>query len=186
MRRLRPTLNAGRLLPVVAAVVVAFAGLSCEDSGDTIIVNGLDCGLIRQQLDGNWTVTYSPGSALTQGCDNPAWNGLLVTVSGASVVYANPTVFASPSGASFSVVAAGPFGLPNELLASVEADSCLGLVQTWEDDEGGWVQCLGTVDLVTHLMGGICDSFDIDSDADGVADVACDLDHSLLSTIAIP
>lgn len=169
-----------------AAALLALAGLSCEDEGDTVIVNGLDCGLIRAHLDGNWTVTYFADAALTEGCDDPSFNGTLVTVAGASVVYANPAVFASPSGASINVVAEGPFGLPNELLASVEADSCLGLVQTWEDDDAGWVQCFGTADLVTHLMSGICDSFDIDSDADGVADVACDLDHSLVATIALP
>lgn len=176
----------GPLLRVAAAAFVAFAGLSCEDSSDTIVVNGLDCGLIRQDLDGNWTVTYTPTTAVTQGCDDASFNGISVTVSGTSIVYANPTVFASPSGVSFDVVAAGPFGLPNELIASVEADSCLGLVQTWQDDEGGWVQCIGTVDLATRLITPVCDSFDIDSDADGVADVACDLDRSLQATVAIP
>ncbi len=178
--------TAGFVLRTTAAALLALGALSCEDSGDTIVVNGLDCGLIRQDLDGNWTVTYSADTAVTQGCDNPAFNGMLVTVSGASVVYANPTVFASPTGAAINVVAPGPFGKPNELLAAVEADSCLALVQTWEDDESGWVQCFGTADLTTRLMGGICDSFDIDSDADGVADVACDLDHSLLATIGLP
>ena len=182
---LRP--SARVLCRTVAVAALALAGLSCQDNtGDTIIVNGLDCGLIRQQLDGNWSVTYTPGSAVTQGCDNIAWNGMIVTVAGGTVIYSNPDVFASPSGVSFNVVAPGPFGKPNELMASVEADSCLGLVQTWEDDESGWVQCIGTVDLTTHQMGGICDSFDIDTDGNGAADVACDLDHSLLATIVIP
>ena len=181
-----PRSTACLVLRAAAAAVLACAAFSCTQDGDTLIVNGLDCGLIRQQLDGNWAITYTPGSAVTQGCDDISWNGLTVTVAGGTVVYSNPTVFASASGASFNVVAPGPFGKPNELLASVEADSCLGLVQTWEDDEGGWVQCFGTADLTTRLMGGICDSFDIDSDADGVADVACDLDHSLLATIGLP
>jgi hypothetical protein len=178
--------TAGFVLRTTAAFLLALGALSCESSGDTVVVNGLDCGLIRADLVGNWTVTYTADSALTQACDNPAFNGTLVTVSGASVVYANPTVFASPSGAAINVIAPGPFGLPNELLAAVEADSCLGLVQTWEDDEGGWVQCFGTADLTTRLMPGVCDSFDIDSNNDGAADVACDLDHSLVAQIGLP
>lgn len=183
---MQPRPTARPVLRAAAAAVLALAGLACEESSDSVIVNGLDCGLIRQHLDGNWTVTYTAGSAILEGCDDISFNGTVVTVSGASVVYANPTVFASPSGASFNVVAAGPFGIPNELIASVEADSCLGLVQTWEDDEQGWVQCLGTADLATHLMTPLCDSFDLDVDADGVADVACDLDRSLFATIALP
>jgi hypothetical protein len=177
----------GRLvLRSAAAVFLVFGAVSCTTNGDTIVVNGLDCGLVRGDLVGNWTVTYTAGSALTQGCDNPAFNGMIVTVSGATVVYANSNVFASPSGAAINVIGPGPFGLPNELIAAVEADSCLGLVQTWEDDESGWVQCFGTADLTTRLMPGICDSFDIDSDGNGVADVACNLDHSLLATIGLP
>jgi hypothetical protein len=171
-----------------AVALMALGALSCQSNGDTttIVVDGLDCGLIRANLVGNWTVTYTPGSVLTQGCDNPAYNGILVTVSGASIVYANPTVYASPTGAAMNVVGPGPFGKPNELMAAVEADSCLSLVQTWEDDESGWVQCFGTADLTNRVFNVICDSFDIDSDNNGAADVACDLDHSLQAQIGLP
>jgi hypothetical protein len=165
---------------------LSLSGCSNNNGGDTIVVNGLDCGLIRQDVAGDWTVTYTAGGATLVGCDNPNYNNKVIDVTGVTTVYSNPVAYASPSGAAFNVVGQGPNNRPNELLASVEADSCLALVQTWEEDDSGWVQCIGTMDLASNLIAGVCDSFDLDSNADGVADVACGLDHSLLATIATP
>lgn len=172
---------------LLAATLVALALPACDNTGDitNVVVNGLDCGLIRLDVAGDWVVTYTAGAAVTVNCDDPSWNNTLVDVTGFSTVYPDVVSFASPSGASFNIVGAGP-DRANELLASVEADSCLALVQTWEEDNQGWVQCFGTMDLATNLIGGVCDSFDIDADLDGDADVACDLDHSLLSTTVTP
>jgi len=181
----RPNGPARRAALLLAATLVALALPACESTGDTIIVNGLDCGLIRLDVSGDWVVTYTPDGAFLVNCDDPSWNNTLIDVTGFSTLYPDVVSFASPSGASFSAVGAGP-NRANELLASVEADSCLALVQTWEEDDKGWAQCLGTMDLNTNLIAGICDSFDLDTDADGVADVACDLDHSLLAAIATP
>jgi len=176
-----------RGLMLLAATLVTLALPACDNTGDitNVVVNGLDCGLIRLDVAGDWVVTYTPGAAVTVNCDDPSWNNTPVNVSGFSTPYPDVVSFASPSGASFNVVGAGPDRV-NELLASVEADSCLALVQTWEEDNQGWVQCFGTMDLATNLIGGVCDSFDLDTDADGAADVACDLDHSLLASIVTP
>ena len=162
------------------------AALGCNDnSGDTLVINGLDCGLVRADLFGDWTVTFTPGSRTLVNCDDAGFNGTGVDVLGTTKVYYNAIAFASPSGASFNVIGAGP-DLPNELVASVEADSCLSLVQSWENDDQGWVQCFGGLDLNANAVAAVCDSFDLDSDADGVADVACDLNGSLTATILSP
>jgi len=181
----RPKGTGRRAALLVAATLVALALPACTNEGDTLIVNGLDCGLIRLDVSGDWVVTYTPGAAFTVNCDDPLRNNTLVDVTGFSFVYPDAVSFASPSGASFNIIGAGP-DRANELLASVEADSCLALVQTWEEDNQGWVQCLGTMDLNSNLIGGFCDSFDLDTDGDGAADVACDLDHTLLASIATP
>jgi len=185
-RPARPA-GAGRRAQLLAvATLLAMTLAACGDSNTTnVVVNGIDCGLIRLDVAGDWVVTYTPGAAVTINCDDPAWNNSVVDVTGFSTVYPDVVSFASPSGVSFNVVGAGP-NRANELLASVEADSCLALVQTWEEDDKGWVQCIGTMDLASNLIGGVCDSFDLDTDGDGAADVACDLDHSLLAAIATP
>jgi hypothetical protein len=186
----RPGAPAGaarRTAIALTATLALFAFAACEeDSGDTIVVNGLDCGLIHQDVAGDWLVTYTPGSATLVNCYDPFYNNTVIDVTGLTTVYANPAAFASPSGAGFNIIGEGPNNRPNELMASVEADSCLSLVQTWEEDDIGWVQCFGTMDLVSNFIAGICDSFDLDTDDDGVADTACGLDHSLLVTIATP
>jgi hypothetical protein len=182
----RPKGTGRRAALLVAATLVALALPACTTEGDTLIVNGLDCGLIHLDVSGDWVVTYTPDAAILVNCYDPSWNDTVIDVPGFSTLYPNPVSYASPSGASFNIVGMGPNNRPNELLASVEADSCLALVQTWEEDDQGWVQCFGTMDLTTNLIAGICDSFDLDTDADGVADVACDLDHSLLAAIATP
>jgi hypothetical protein len=175
-----------RAVMLLAATLAALALPACGDTTNTtVVVNGLDCGLIRLDVAGDWAVAFTAGAAVTVNCDDPSRNNTLVDVTGFSLVYPDVVSFASPSGASLNVVGAGP-NRANELLASVEADSCLALVQTWVEGAQGWVQCFGTMDLATNLIGGVCDSFDLDTDADGAADVACDLDHSLLSTTVTP
>lgn len=165
---------------------LALLGSCTTQQGDTILVNGLDCGLVRADLAGNWIVTFIADSATTVNCDVPAQNGATVSVSGASVVYANAAAFPGPSGASFNANATGPNNLPNELMASVEADSCLALVQLWQQAAHGWVQCIGTLDRQTRLIAAVCDAIDLDTDLNGAGDVACDLSHSLVASIGTP
>lgn len=175
-RRLAPVLLAGALCGLAA----------CEDEGDTINVNGLDCGLIRDQLVGVWTVSYAPAARTLVNCDDAAFDGSAVSVLAGTSSYTTNRVFGSPSSTSFVANATGPFLLDNELMANVEADSCLGLVQVWEDDEGGWVQCIGTADLGIRIINVICDSFDLDTDLDGFADTACGLNGSITATVGLP
>src|SRR5437867_9011485 len=94
---------------------LALLGSCTTQNGDTIIVNGLDCGLVRADLAGNWAVTFIADSATTVNCDNAPQNGATVSVGPATVVYANAVAFPGPSGASFNANAFGPNGRPNEL-----------------------------------------------------------------------
>ena len=176
---------ARRLAPILLAVVLC-ALSACNDEGDTVNVNGLDCGLIRDQLVGNWSVTYAPVARTLQNCDDASFNGTQVSFVAGTSNYTTNRVYGSPSSTSFVANATGPFGLDNELMANVEADSCLGLVQVWEDDDGGWVQCIGTADLTTRIVNVICDSFDLDTDLDGFPDTACGLNGSVTATVGLP
>ena len=67
-------------------------------------------------------------------------------------------------------------------------DSCLALVQKWESDESGWIQCFGTFDRGAHAIPMLCDSMDLDTDdpPDGIPDVACSLRHSLTLQVLTP
>jgi hypothetical protein len=174
------------LVSLALAGSLALFGSCTTQEGDTIIVNGLDCGLVRADMAGSWVVTFIADSATTVNCDNPPQDGATVSESAASVVYAGAVAFPGPSGASFNANAFGPNGRPNELMASIEADSCLALVQLWQEAAHGWVQCIGTLDRQTRLISSVCDAIDLDTNSDGAADVACDLSHSLLATIGTP
>jgi hypothetical protein len=177
--------RARRWAPILLAV--SLCGLAaCEDEGDTLNVNGLDCGLIRDHLVGDWTVTYAPVARSLQNCDDPAYDGTAVSILAGTSGYTTNRVYGSPASTSFIANATGPFGLDNELMANVEADSCLGLVQVWEDDDGGWVQCIGTADLTARIINVVCDSFDLDTDLDGFPDTACGLNGSVTATVGLP
>jgi len=159
----------------------------CTEEGDTVVVNGLDCGLVREDLFGDWALTFIQGNPVLVNCDDPAYNGTIVDVNDFTTVYTGVLAFASPSGASFDVVGSGP-DLRNELMASVEADSCLALVQKWESDDAGWIQCIGTLDRSAHAIPTLCDSMDLDTDLvpDGFPDVACDLDRRVTLQVLTP
>jgi len=177
-----------RLALLIGALALAGLASGCNDnsSGDTIIVNGLDCGLVRGDLAGDWSVTYFSNTATLQNCDDPMLNGVVVDVTGAvTTIYNGVISFPGAAGATFSAVGAGP-DLPNELQAGVQADSCLALVQLWENDDAGWVQCVGGLDLTANAIAAVCDAIDLDTDADGVADTACDLSRSFTATITTP
>jgi len=173
----------------VLSLPLLLIGTGCEESGDTVVVQGLDCGLVREDLFGDWALTFVPTGAFLTNCDDPSFDGTLVDVDNVTTIYPQDSIlaFVSPSGASFDVVGAGP-DLTNELIASVEADSCLAVVQKWENDDGGWMQCFGTLDLSAHAIPTLCDSMDLDTTdpPDGFPDVACDLDHSITLQVLTP
>jgi len=171
---------------VFALALLLGASAACNRSGDNVIVNNnLDCGLVRTDLFGSWVVTFTPGTTTLTNCDNVAKNGVAVDVAGTPTTYTNVQAIASPSGASFDVIGQGP-NLPNELIASVEADSCLALVQLWENDDQGWIQCIGTLDRASRSISAVCDSADLDTNANGAPDVACDLTSSFSVAISTP
>lgn len=174
------------LLALVALAPGGFVGCNDNSSGDTVVVNGLDCGLIRDQMVGTWTVSYQQAVRSTVRCDNATFDGTQVSVASGTTTYTSNAVFATEGTVGFTMYGSGPLNLPKEIIAAVEADSCLALVQTWEKDEAGYVQCIGTADLTTHLLNVVCDSFDLDTDADGAGDTACTLNGSITGTVGIP
>jgi hypothetical protein len=176
----------GRAAALLALLLGGLAGCNNNDNGDTVNINGLDCGLIRDQLWGNWTVSYVAMQRNLLHCDNATFDGTVIDVGAGTANFATNTVTAAGGSTSFTAFADGPIGLSNELMANIEADSCLSLVQIWEDDDSGWLQCIGTADLSTRLFGVVCDSFDLDTDADGAADTACSLNGSISGTVGIP
>jgi len=159
-------------------------GMGCTQEGDTtIVVDGLDCGLIRNDLIGDWTVSFVPAGTTLVNCEDvPSSDGTLVDVTAGPVTYSNVSVIASASSTSFLVLSGGA-NRSDELVGSVEADSCLALVQIWENDDGAWMQCIGTFDRTNGTIQAVCDSADLDTPG-GL--VACDLNTSLFVDILVP
>jgi hypothetical protein len=188
MPTFKPRHAAVRAVSLVALTLCLGFGLGCTEEGDTIVVDGLDCGLIRNDLIGDWVVSFVAGGATLVNCDDsPPSDGRVVDVDAGSVNYGNVTVYASASSSSFLALFNDPSDSSrNELIASVEADSCLALVQVWESDDEVWMQCLGTFDRANGTIRGVCDSVDLDTDLDGAADAACDLNASLFVDILVP
>jgi hypothetical protein len=148
----------------------------CSNDETTNIV-GLDCGLVRFDLTGDWVVDFALGTRTLVNCDVPAFDGTSVSVSGAPVTYSNVTVFGSDESASFQVLAdLDPLADPTEeLVGAVEADSCLALFRVWDDDDETYIQCLGTFSRSSQTIPASCDSVEVDLSADGVIDATCDL-----------
>ena len=183
------SLRAGTRILLTAALL-ASAFIACNDNSNSNGGGGgaspLDCGLVRADLTGTWMVTFTADSANFTNCSDGLNHGS-VTVTGGLITFTNVNAFASPSGTSFDAIGAGP-NLSNELLASVEADSCLALVQVWENTSKAWLQCIGTLDRMSHTLSTFCDSAALDTTnpPDGQADVDCDLDKTLLAAVRTP
>ena len=176
-----------RALSLLTLTLCLGLALGCTEEGDTIVVDGLDCGLIRNDLIGDWVVSFAAGGATLVNCDDaPSSDGRLVNVAAGSVTYGNVSIFASASSTSFLALFDGPSNPQAELIGSVEADSCLALVQIWEDDDEDWMQCNGTFDRSNGTLSAVCDSVDLDTDLNGTADASCDLNASLFVDILVP
>jgi hypothetical protein len=151
-----------------AAVVAGLAAslvllAACQDKNNTTNINGLDCGLVQADLVGTWTVTFDAGSATLTACTGAAAGGNVVTVTTTPLVYPNIVVTANTtasiplSGVGYQVVGSGP-NRGDELIANVEADSCLAQFQVWINASKTYVQCIGGFDPVQRVIAGSCDS----------------------------
>lgn len=180
-------------LTILAVAILSGPMLSCGDETTNVVQNvGLDCLLTRANLTGTWVVDFDLGSTTYTNCSNGAFDGDPISVPGAAITFNNVDAFWSPSSTSVIAIGADPTSgadvtIDNELIAIVEADSCLALVQVWRNAEDAWVQCVGTLDLTSRSIAlAVCDSADLDTNADGSADVSCDLNSSLTASISTP
>jgi len=165
------------VLPLVATLAV-----SCNDSGNTTIINqGLDCGLIREDLIGTWTVSLGTATPSLQNCTglDPGLNGTGVAADDFPATYSPMDVFGSDGSSSFKLQAdrtdakndtANP-----ELTGTVQADSCLAMVRVWDRTDVLFFQCIGSFTISNGTLSGACDSAEIDSDANGQLDTSCSL-----------
>ncbi|HYV17755.1 MAG TPA: hypothetical protein VFC25_01845 [Verrucomicrobiae bacterium] len=179
----------GVLAPLLALLALGPAGfVGCNDNsgGDTVVVNGLDCGLVRDQMVGTWTVSYQQAVRSTLRCDNATLDNTPVSVASGTTSYTSLNVYAPIGTVGFTMEGSGPLQLPKEIIATIDADSCLALVKTWENDEAGYLECIGTADLTNRLLNVVCDSFDLDTNADGDGDTACTLNASVTGTVGLP
>ena len=166
----------------------------CNDSGNTttIINQGLDCGLIRDDLVGDWTIDITAASRTLQNCTGlaPGISNTIVTLDNLPGDFAGMDVFGSDGSTSFKISADrtdiddDPSVSP-EVTGTVQADSCLALARVWDADEALFIQCIGTFTISNGTLSGGCDSVEIDSDVDGQLDTSCSLDSSLAFNASI-
>ncbi|HEU5179607.1 MAG TPA: hypothetical protein VFW45_02360 [Candidatus Polarisedimenticolia bacterium] len=135
------------LLPLI------LGGTGCNDEGDTIIVNP-DCGVIRTDLLGTYSVTFNPVVADFFNCSDPSFNGQTVTVTSQQINFNSVQVFASGLNVGFTF---NSITSPQSIFGNVEADTC-GTSFSVLDNEGVYLQCFGTFDRSTGLVQAACDS----------------------------
>lgn len=160
----------------------------CNDSGNTttIINQGLDCGLIRDDLIGDWTFDITSATRTLQNCTglDPGISGTGVLLNNFPGDFAGMDVFGSDGSTSYKIsgdrtdVGDDP-SIDPEVTGTVQADSCLALLRVWDEDEALFIQCIGTFTIINQTLSGGCDSVEIDSDVDGQLDTSCSLDSSL-------
>ena len=165
-------------------------GTSC-DEGDTIIVQNIDCGLIRTDLLGVWDLTYPPSGGALFNCSDASFNGAAyLPLSPATVSFPDVIVFASASNAGFFFQDSAS---PSLLLGNAEADTCgmLFSVRTIisnTDPQPIYLQCIGSFDRVARVVQGHCDSVTVLdtplTDPPGVL-ADCDIDPIPIATILI-
>jgi hypothetical protein len=169
------------LMPFIASLAV-----SCNDSGNTTIINqGLDCGLIREDLLGTWTVNLTAASRTLQNCTgiDLSYETTTVATNDFPAAYSPMDVFGSDGSTSFKLLSdrsdVGNDTVNPELTGSVQADSCLGIVRLWDKTDGLFFQCIGTFTISSQTLSGSCDSAEIDSDVDGQLDTSCSLNNGV-------
>jgi len=160
---------------------------SCNSSGNTttVINQGLDCGLVRNDLLGTWNVSLGFGTRSLQNCTGiaPGLNNTSITTADFPATYASAyvDVFGSDGSTSYKILA-DRTGQSNddpltsdELDGTVQADSCLALVRVWDRTDALYIQCIGTLKRTNGTVSGSCDSVEIDSDGVGGIDTSCSL-----------
>ena len=169
--------------PLVYAVliVVATLAVSCNDNGNTTIINGLDCQLVRDDLVGSWVVNLGASAPSLQNCTglDTGLNGTGVATNDFPATYSPMDVFGSDGSTSFKLQA-DRSDIRNdtrdpELTGSVQADSCLAMMRVWDKTDQLFFQCIGTFSRNNLTLSGTCDSAEIDSDVDGQLDTSCSL-----------
>jgi len=157
---------------------------SCNSSGNstTIINQGLDCGLVRDNLIGTWNISLGLGIPSLQNCSGtaPGLNGTSITTGDFPATYAGVDIFGSDGSTSYKILADRTDGkndvtTTDELDGTVQADSCLALVRVWDRTDALYIQCIGTLKLTNGTVSGSCDSVEIDSDGIGGLDTSCSL-----------
>jgi len=183
-----------RKTPMVYGILlfVATLALSCNGNGDTIINQTIDCGLVRSELLGTWTVDLATGAPTLQSCTglDPALNSTPVVTSDFPAQYAPVDVFGSDGSTSFKLVS-DRFDAHNdatvnpEMTGSVQADSCVGILRVWDKTNGVFYQCIGTFVRSNGTMSGACDSAEVDTNNDGEVDTSCSLSQNLNFNAAV-
>ena len=162
--------------------------VSCNSSGNstTIINQGIDCGLVRDNLIGTWNISLGLGVPSLQNCSGtaPGLNGTPITTGDFPATYAGVDIFGSDGSSSYKVLAdrtdSKNDGLvTDELNGTVQADSCLALVRVWDKTDALYIQCIGTLKITNGTVSGSCDSVEIDSDGIGGLDTSCSLSSTV-------
>lgn len=171
----------GRLPVLVLAVLCLGFATACDDD-ESIDLGGIDCGLVRDDLIGDWTADYPSGTSRTlTNCtgDDPSIEGSSIDVSGTPVIYTNADVLGNNSSPSFKVVAdrldGDDVSQDAEFVMNIGADSCQAFVLLWESDDTAYVQCIGTFTPSNGTLLGACDSAEVDTDGNDDPDTSCSL-----------
>ena len=177
-----------RMTPMIYGILLVFATLagSCNGNGDTIINQTIDCGLVRSELLGTWTVNLGTAAPTLQNCTGfaPNLNLTPVATSDFPAQYAPVDVFGSDGSTSFKLQsdrfdAHNDAAVNPEMTGSVQADSCVGILRVWDRTDAVFFQCIGTFTRSNGTMSGACDSAEIDSDSDGQLDTSCSLSQNV-------
>ena len=169
-----------RMLLLLPLVLLASG---CNDEGDTIIVPS-DCGVIRTDLLGEYTVNFAPVVADLFNCSDASFNGQTVTVTSLPITFSSVQVFASGVNVGFSFI---NLTSPPGIFGNVEADTC-GTSFSVLDNEGIYLKCFGTFDRNTGFVQAACDSAEVLETpvTDPTVTAAdCDVDPILQVTLAI-
>ena len=156
----------------------------CNDSSDTINIVNSDCGLIRSDLLGVYTVSFAPVTADLFNCSDPLFDGKTVTVVSAPRDFPTVQVFASAFNTGFAFTDGTG---AQAIFGNAETDSC-GMGFSVLDNEGVYLNCFGTLDRATGQVFAACDSaavpeFPLTNPPNILAD--CDLDPILQVNLTI-
>ena len=138
------------MLLLLPLIVIASG---CNDEGDTIFVNP-DCGVIRTDLLGTYSVTFNPVTADLFNCSDSSFDGTSVTVTALQINFAPMQVYASAFNSGFAFTNGSS---PQGLFGNVEADTCSTGFSVL-DNEGVYLQCFGTLDRNAGIVQAACDS----------------------------